>query len=98
MPGSLVVTRKVGVAALVVPSVLLLPLSLAGLRRGAGMTGGVVSTVTCVAGESAEGVPPPGVCRAVMAWAPSASAVEPSVVTVVVAPVAVAEPISVPSA
>ena len=69
------------------------------LPQGAGgAPGAVVSTVTDSGAESAVWAPPGACWRAVIRCAPSARVVLPSVVTVVVVPVATAEPMGVPSA
>lgn len=63
-------------------------------------TGSVIGAVRIVMASGAESPlsPPTGPCRAVIEWTPFASGAVPFVVTVVVLDVAVAEPISVPSA
>jgi len=57
-----------------------------------------VSTVMERAGESPDSFLPGSVCRAVIERAPSGRSCAPSVVTVVVVPLAVALPMAVPSA
>jgi hypothetical protein len=62
------------VVTLVLLSALELPLSLAAIRSGTETAGGVVSTVTLSAPETAETLPAASVAVAVMLWAPAVKA------------------------
>src|SRR6185437_16293246 len=89
---------SVGVVTVVIPSLLLAPVSLVGSSTGgAGAAGGAVSIVTESAADAEVVVPSRPTWSAVMAWAPSVNVVLPSVVIVVVLAVAMVDPIRTPS-